>query len=58
MGKKAQAYKTLINNGHYIIECPHPASELYSPGSGFIGSGIFRKCNYYLENIGKEDIQW
>jgi len=58
MGKQAQSYLPLINSNHKTICCSHPASEAYKPDSGFFGSGIFRQCNFYLNENGRKEIEW
>ena len=48
-GKYAQGFKGAINQeGNTILEAPHPASEAYKPGSGFIGCNHFNTINSIL----------
>jgi uracil-DNA glycosylase len=58
LGKKAQEFISLINPKHSIISCPHPASEIYKPGSGFMGSGCFRQINAELDRHKQKEILW
>lgn len=64
-GKKARSYEDFIagevkEKGMYntILEAPHPASETYKPGSGFIGCNHFVIVNKLLQLQGKEIINW
>lgn len=43
-------------NKHCVIESPHPSP--FSVYRGFYGSKPFSKTNVYLENKGKEPIDW
>ena len=58
LGKKAQELIPLINPKHSLLLVPHPASEIYNPGSGFITSGCFRKVNFELDKHKKLEILW
>jgi uracil-DNA glycosylase len=58
LGKKAQELLPLINPKHSIICGLHPAAEIYKPGCGFIGSGIFRKVNFELDKHKQKEILW
>jgi uracil-DNA glycosylase len=58
LGKKAQELVPLINPKHSIICGLHPAAEIYKPGCGFIGSGIFRKVNFELDKHKQKEILW
>lgn len=58
LGKDAQQVKPLIDNTNFIIEAPHPAAEIYQPGIGFIGSGVFKQANEYLSAISNKEIMW
>lgn len=59
LGKDAQKYKPYIKpTGNLILEAPHPAAEIYKPGIGFIGSGIFKKANEFLNSVNKKEIEW
>lgn len=58
MGKSAQKFKYCINEKiHHIINCPHPAAEVYHEGI-FIGCGVFNKINEKLKELNKTEIQW
>ena len=69
-GKYAQGYKSHIKNFVYeyplsheltknvILEAPHPASEAYRKGAGFIGCGHFEKANKALYAKGLSQIEW
>ena len=49
-GKHAQYYAPCINpNNNYILEAPHPAAEIYSPGIGFLGCKHFVKVNELIQ---------
>ena len=43
--------------GHHYLKVPHPANEKYKVGS-FTKSGIFRKINQLLVDMGKEPVEW
>ncbi|MCL6615898.1 MAG: uracil-DNA glycosylase [Anoxybacillus ayderensis] len=56
-GRHAQAKKELITNEHhYIIEAPHPSP--FSAARGFFGSRPFSKTNTFLQQTGREPIDW
>ncbi|MED0687145.1 uracil-DNA glycosylase [Anoxybacillus ayderensis] len=56
-GRHAQAKKELITNEHhYIIEAPHPSP--FSAARGFFGSRPFSKTNTFLQQTGRELIDW
>lgn len=56
-GKYAQNFKPYINSNN-ILEAPHPASEAYKPGSGFIGCNHFKLINSILEQQNKQQIKF
>lgn len=59
LGKEAQKYKKYINQNQYVIEAPHPASELYSGRtSGFLGSNIFGQIDEIIYKLNNEKIKW
>ena len=58
LGKKAQEYESIINPKHVCIKADHPSYHNYSPNAKFIGSGVFRKVNYQLNKMGKQEIEW
>jgi uracil-DNA glycosylase len=45
-------------NFNYVFCLPHPASEIYRPGSGFIGSNQFKFANEILFKQKKQLIYW
>lgn len=51
--QKAQIVKNPI---HKILICAHPSP--LSAYNGFFGSGHFKKCNDFLEDIGENPIDW
>lgn len=56
-GNFALKKKTLISNEtSKIIECAHPSP--LSASRGFFNSGCFKKCNEYLKESGKEEIDF
>lgn len=60
-GKSAQVKKKLLGlyldkNGHRIIESAHPSP--LSASKGFFGSKPFSKINEWLQEMGKETINW
>ncbi len=56
-GKYAQAKTTLINaHNHLILSAAHPSP--FSAHTGFYGCKHFSLANEYLENNGKEGIDW
>jgi ATP-dependent DNA helicase PIF1 len=60
-GKSAQVKKKLLSlyldkNGHRILESAHPSP--LSASKGFLGSKPFSKINEWLEEMGKEKIDW
>lgn len=56
-GSYAIAKKALIDSGkHLILTSPHPSP--FSAHKGFFGSRPFSKANAYLEQHGKQPIQW
>lgn len=59
MGKVAQFFKDQVNqNLHFILECPHPASECYSNNNPFVGCGIFAQINKKLKETNQKEIEW
>lgn len=56
-GSPAQRKKKMLNNPkHLILEAPHPSP--LSAYRGFFGSKPFSKTNRFLEEHGKEPIDW
>lgn len=56
-GNNARKKKSLIkNSNHLIIESPHPSP--LSAGRGFFGSKPFSRTNTFLEENGKEPVNW
>jgi ATP-dependent DNA helicase PIF1 len=60
-GKSAQVKKKLLGlyldkNGHRVFESAHPSP--LSASKGFLGSKPFSKINTWLEEMGKEKIDW
>src|SRR3990167_10604324 len=60
LGNEAKKYKSMINSNQHIIEAPHPASECYKRGSGFLGSRIFNQIDELLTGMNGQNnlIQW
>lgn len=54
-GRQAQMLKKFIKSGE-ILTSSHPSG--FSAHRGFIGCNHFRKCNEYLESLGKKPIDW
>lgn len=58
-GAKAQRFKSaIIGDSNSILMAPHPASEAYKPGSGFIGCNHFKQVNSILESQNKSIINF
>lgn len=56
-GKPAQAKKQLLHNpNHLILEAPHPSP--LSAYRGFFGCKHFSKANQFLQEHGREPIDW
>ncbi|MBM9602774.1 uracil-DNA glycosylase [Desulfopila inferna] len=56
-GAFAQKKAALIDHdNHLVLKTSHPSP--LSAHRGFLGSDVFKKCNYYLETRGIEPIQW
>lgn len=56
-GAFAQKKTSLIDTKrHLILATSHPSP--LSAHRGFLGSGIFKKCNQYLEQNGKDPVTW
>ncbi|WP_017473428.1 uracil-DNA glycosylase [Amphibacillus jilinensis] len=56
-GAAAQKKLALIDTSkHYIVKSPHPSP--LSAHRGFFGSRPFSKANAYLEQAGREPIDW
>lgn len=60
LGKEAQKYESMIGKNQHVVKAPHPASEAYSKGSGFLGSRIFNKVDELLIQMNGKDnlIKW
>jgi uracil-DNA glycosylase len=55
-GDFARKYKDLLDgNNNLILEWSHPSPLSRKP---FVGNNHFKKCNEYLEKVGKECIKW
>ncbi|NLN18483.1 MAG: uracil-DNA glycosylase [Firmicutes bacterium] len=56
-GRNAQAKKSMIDaDRHFIIESAHPSP--LSAHYGFFGSRPFSRANRFLQQIGKEPVDW
>lgn len=56
-GRFAQSKKSLIDSAkHLVLETTHPSP--FSAHSGFLGSRHFSKCNAYLKENGRDEIDW
>lgn len=56
-GSFAQKKEPLIDRTkHLVLKTSHPSP--LSAHRGFLGSGVFVKCNEYLQEHGKEPIEW
>lgn len=56
-GAAAQKKEQLIDtNKHFIIKSPHPSP--LSAHRGFFGSQPFSEANRYIEQVGREPIDW
>lgn len=56
-GAFAQKKTDLINaEKHLVLKTSHPSP--LSAHRGFLGSGVFKKCNSYLEENGYQPIKW
>lgn len=56
LGSQAQSYGPLITNEtHFVLSLPHPMREVYSPGCGFIGSGLFSIINNHVKTYYNEE---
>lgn len=56
-GNFARSKKNLIDTSkHLVLEAAHPSP--FSAYSGFFGTKHFSKCNQYLREHGKEEIDW
>lgn len=58
LGKEAQTVEPYLFGLPQIIKLPHPVSEVYRPGSGFLGSDIYREINRKLSSISQLEVQW
>lgn len=60
LGEKASEYKSLIiHPRHIILETAHPdISMKETKQPAFLGSGLFRQINRYLDERGLEKISW
>lgn len=57
-GEFAKSYAKYINkNNNLVLECRHPSGLAASKGP-FVGNQHFKFANDYLENQGKQPIQW
>lgn len=56
-GAFAQKKSALIDKSkHLVLATSHPSP--LSAHRGFLGSGVFTKCNDYLKKTGQEPIKW
>ena len=55
-GRTAQLVMKYIPDHHYVIPSPHPSPR--SAYRGFFGSKPFSRCNQYLHEQGKQQIDW
>ncbi|MGM0472914.1 MAG: uracil-DNA glycosylase [Bacteroidota bacterium] len=56
-GRFAQAKESLVDgNAHFILKAAHPSP--FSASNGFFGCRHFSKTNHYLEQQGKDPIDW
>lgn len=56
-GAFAQKKAPLIDSSrHLVLKTSHPSP--LSAHRGFLGSGVFVKCNKYLEEHGRKPIEW
>jgi uracil-DNA glycosylase len=55
-GRDAQGFSKFFGDQHKKIQSVHPSP--LSASRGFFGSKPFSKANRYLENLGKEPIDW
>ena len=56
-GRNAQSKEKLITNKHHLIlKCAHPSP--LSAYNGFFGCRHFSKCNAFLKECGREEIDW
>lgn len=56
-GNFAKKKKVLINSyKHLILTAAHPSP--FSAHNGFFGCDHFKKCNQYLKENGKKEIEW
>jgi uracil-DNA glycosylase len=56
-GSYAQSKINLIDSSkHYILKAPHPSP--LSAHRGFLGCKHFSKCNQYLKEHNKQEIDW
>ena len=59
MGKVAQGYESLINDGrHYKLFCTHPASAAYKKLPLWDSNDVFKKSNEILWDTNKTKIIW
>ncbi|GAM04696.1 uracil-DNA glycosylase [Novosphingobium sp. MBES04] len=54
--KKAQRVPGLMQSQHLILQAPHPSP--LSAHRGFLGCGHFSRTNAFLEENGREPIDW
>jgi len=55
-GRQAQYKSVLIPEHHYVIHAPRPSP--YAAYTGFFGSKCFSRCNEYLKQENKPEIDW
>ena len=55
-GKAREKAKYITNKNHLVLEANHPSP--LSAYRGFLGCKHFSKCNEFLKNKGKNEINW
>lgn len=56
-GAYAQKKGSIIDDSrHLVLKSPHPSP--FSADRGFFGNGHFKKANEYLQEKGKDEIEW
>jgi uracil-DNA glycosylase len=58
LGRFAASFESKINSKHICLKADHPSYHNYSKDAKFIGSGIFRQCNYHLNKHNSVEIVW
>jgi uracil-DNA glycosylase len=55
-GAHAQNKRSLLSGAHCVLEAPHPSP--LSAHRGFLGCGHFAQANAYLQEHGRQPIDW